>query len=302
MTLDLHRLWIFMQVVENQGFSAAAQKLYMSQPSVSNQVRRLEESLRTTLIDRSGARMRPTPEGELLRDYGKRIFLLSEEAIAEIDRIRGMESGRLLVGGSTSAGTYLLPDLVARFRQMYPAIEIHVLVDNNENVREHLLNGNVGIAVVAGVSSEPRFTSEKILEERMVIVAHGDHYLARGTAISLKELSGERFLMREPGSQTRDMQEQIIRSWELESCPRSDVWGSEALKRCVAAGLGLSLISEYAVRDEVTLGSLVVLDVDSGHQSRPISLLQRRDRLLSPPERAFVKLLKKQDSWSAEAA
>ncbi|WP_455352245.1 LysR family transcriptional regulator [Streptomyces sp. SYSU K217416] len=101
MTLDLHRLWIFMQVIEQQGFSAAAQKLYMSQPSVSNQVRRLEESLRITLIDRSSARIRPTAEGELLAEYASRVFLLADEAVSAVQQLSGLQTGRLVVGGST---------------------------------------------------------------------------------------------------------------------------------------------------------------------------------------------------------
>ncbi|MFI1769853.1 LysR family transcriptional regulator [Streptomyces sp. NPDC020800] len=301
-TLDLHRLWIFMQVVESQGFSAAAQKLYMSQPSVSNQVRRLEASLRTTLIDRSGARMRPTPEGELLNEYGRKIFLLSEEAVVEMERVRGLERGRLFIGGSTTVGTYLLPRLVARFRAQCPAVETHIVVGNNEKLHRDLLNGNIGIAVVAGTSAESRFTSENVLEDRMVVIASGDHLLAGRPSISLQELSEERFLVRESGSQTRELQERVIKAWGLESCPRSDVWSPEALKRCVAAGVGLSLVSEHAIRDELTLGSLAVLSVDAPEESRPVSLLQRRDRLLSPSERAFVRLLREQDSWRADAA
>ncbi|MFI1769333.1 LysR family transcriptional regulator [Streptomyces sp. NPDC020800] len=302
MTLDLHRLWIFMQVVEHQGFSAAAQKLYMSQPSVSNQVRRLEESLRTTLIDRSGARMRPTPEGELLNEYGKRIFHLSEEALAGIERVQGLGSGRLSVGGSTTVGTYLLPKLVARFRARYPAIDIDIFIDNNENVREHLLNSSIGIAVVAGTSPEHPFTAEDVLEERMVVIAPSAHPLSGSASVSPEALSRERFVVREPGSQTRELQERILKAWGLESCPRSDVWGQEALKRCVAADLGLSLISEHAICDEITFGNLTVLNVDAPAESRPIALLQRRDRLLSPSEAAFVQMLREQDSWPAGAA
>ncbi|TGA91363.1 LysR substrate-binding domain-containing protein [Streptomyces sp. MZ04] len=313
MQLNLHRLWIFMQVVEHHGFSAAAQKLYMSQPSVSNQVRKLEQSLRVPLIDRSGARTRPTAEGEVLAAYGKRVFLLADEAVAAVQQVSGLDSGRLLVGGSTTIGTYLLPPLLARYRELHPAIDCDVFVGNNEAVVERLLAGDIGIAVVAGTPTASQLVSETVLGERLVLIAGPRHPLASAgaaagaaarpavrPAVSPDELADCRFLLREPGSQTRELQEQVLDDWELRQVSRGDVWGPEALKQCVAAGLGVTLISEHAVVDDVCAGSLVVVPVTEPPRSRPVNLVSRRDRLLSPAERAFVDLLRTTDQWPRE--
>lgn len=301
MQLNLHRLWIFMQVVEHHGFSAAAQKLYMSQPSVSNQVRKLEQSLRVPLIDRSGARTRPTAEGEVLAAYGKRVFLLADEAVAAVQQVSGLDSGRLLVGGSTTIGTYLLPPLLARYRERHPAIDCDVFVGNNEAVVERLLAGDIGIAVVAGTPTASQLVTETVLGERLVLIADPRHPLAdAGSVVAPEALAGCRFLLREPGSQTRELQEQVLEDWELRQVSRGDVWGPEALKQCVAAGLGVTLISEHAVVDDVCSGSLVVVPVTQPPRPRPVNLVSRRDRLLSPAERAFVGLLRTTDHWPRE--
>ncbi len=261
MELNLHRLWIFLQVVEHQGFSAAAHRLYMSQPSVSNQVRRLEQSLKVTLIDRSGARARPTAEGEVLAEYGKRVFLLADEAVAAVQQVSGLASGRLLVGGSTTVGTYLLPPLLARFSERHPGIDCDIFVGNNEAVLDRLVAGDIGVAVVAGVPTASRLVTETVLDERLVLIAAPGHPLTDRDRIGPDDLTGVRFLLREPGSQTRLLQEQALAEWGLADASRSDVWGPEALKQCVSAGLGLALISEHAVVDDVGAGTLAVLPV-----------------------------------------
>ncbi|MFJ6752694.1 MULTISPECIES: LysR family transcriptional regulator [unclassified Streptomyces] len=297
MELNLHRLWIFMQVVEHQGFSAAAQKLYMSQPSVSNQVRRLEQSLHVTLVDRSGTRARPTAEGEVLAEYGKRVFLLAEEAVAAVQQVGGLVAGRLLIGGSTTVGTYLLPALLARYQRQHPGIDCDVFVGNYEAVQEQLLGGGIGVAVVAGTPHGDRLVVESVLDERLVLIAAPGHPLAARADLAPDDLTGSRFLLREPGSQTRELQERVLADWGLGAAPRADIWGPEAVKQCVAAGMGLALISEHAVVDEVRAGTLAVLPVTPAPEPRPISLVRRRDRLLSPAERAFLDVLRGLHHW-----
>lgn len=296
MQLNLHRLWIFMQVVECGGFSTAAQKLYLSQPSVSNHVRQLESSLHATLIDRSGARIKPTAEGEVLLEYAKRVFLLADEAVAAIGRVAGLAEGSLVVGGTTTVGSYLLPPLVARFRRSYPGIECDIHVGNEAQITSQLLAGEIGMAVIAGRPGAPQLMTEEILEDRLVLVADPGHRLA-GAAASAGDLAGERFLMREQGSSTRKLQEDALGDWGLESVARSEMWAPETLKQAVAAGLGIALVSEHAVRDELRNGQLAAVTVDKPAPSRPIMLTQRRDRLLAPAETAFVRLLRSLSDW-----
>src|SRR5690606_18128051 len=194
---------IFLRVLEHGSFSAAAQKLYMSQPSVSTQVKKLEASMGATLVDRSGARIRPTAEGEALAQYARRLLLLTEEAVAAVEQIQGLRAGRLRVGGTTTVGTYLLPGLTARFREEFPGVEFDLFVGNSGQVEAALLEGEIGLAVVAGGPSAPQLLVEPLLSDGLLLCADPGHRLA-GAAGPLDpgELSGERFLLREPGSST----------------------------------------------------------------------------------------------------
>ncbi|MFI6908925.1 LysR family transcriptional regulator [Nonomuraea sp. NPDC050394] len=306
MQLNLHRLWIFMTVVECGGFSAAAQKLYLSQPSVSHQVRQLEQSLRTTLIDRSGARIRLTPEGEVMLEYAKRVFLLADEAVAAIRQVSGLQTGTLVAGGTTTVGTYLLPPLLAAFRDRHPGIEIGIQVGNAQQVERGLVDGEIGVAVLAGEPSAAQLVSEPILEDRLVLITQPGHKLA-STGIAAgssaartaepHELAGELFLIREPGSSTRELQEEALESWGLEAAGRTEIWGPETIKQAVAAGLGVSLLSEHCVEQELADGRLAAVAVSPVPKPRPIVLAHRRDRLLGPAEQAFIAMLRNVRSW-----
>ena len=296
-----------MTVVESGGFSAAAQKLYMSQPSVSNHVRNLEQSLQTTLIDRSGPRIRPTAEGEVLVEYARRVFMLTEEAVAAIREVSGVQTGRLEVGGTTTVGTYLLPRLLARFRERHEGIECDIVVGNNGQIIKRILDGELGIAIVAGQPGAPQLRTETVLDERLMLVAAPGHRLAAKSAdgsaaapISPSELASERFLLREPGSQTRDLQEAALIGWDLDDMAKADMWGPETIKQSVAAGLGISLISEHAIDAEVREGRLSVVEVDPPLRSRPVVVAYRRDRLLSPAECAFLALVRTLRSWPGD--
>lgn len=297
MQLNLYRLWIFMTVVEEGGFSAAANKLYLSQPSVSNQVRQLEQSLRTTLIDRSGARIRLTPEGEVLLEYAKRVFLLADEAVAAIRQVSGLQSGTLVAGGSTTVGTYLLPPMLAAFRDRHPAIDVGIFVGKAEQVEKRLVDGEVGVAVFAGMPKAPQLVSEPILEDRLVLITPPDHPLAGSREVDPARLAGERFLLREPGSATRGLQEEALAAWGLAEAKTAEIWGSETIKQSVGAGLGISLVSEHCVETELAARRLAVLDVADAPEPRPILVSHRRDRLLSPAEQEFIKLLQATPAW-----
>lgn len=301
MQLNLHRLWIFVQVVECGGFSAAAQKIYMSQPSVSNQVRQLEQSLHATLIDRSGSRIRPTAEGEVLLEYARRVFLLADEAVSAIAQVSGLEVGKVVVGGTTTVGTYLLPPLVATFREQHPGIDCDVFTGNAGEVVRALVAGDIGLAILAGKPAATALISERVLDDRLVVVAAPGHPMA-GETVEPKALIHERFLVREQGSQTRDLQEDSFERWELTEVARTEIWGPETIKQSVAFRLGISLISEHAVQREVRDGRLAVINVDPALKPRPIVMAWRRDRLLSPAEKAFARVVRGLRGWPIDDA
>ncbi|WP_031465391.1 LysR family transcriptional regulator [Sciscionella sediminilitoris] len=282
MELNTHRLSIFLRVLEHGGFSAAAEKLYMSQPSVSNQVRALETTLRTQLVDRSGARIRPTEEGRVLADYARRILLLMDEAVTAVERVRGLQQGSLAIGGTTTIGTYLLPGLVARFHAVAPDIACDIRVGNEHQVVKWLLDGEIGLGVFAGEPAAEQLSTRRIGTDEMVLIG------APGDTQSLAE---QRFLLRERGSSTRERQEAAMRALGIDPASASELWGSETLKRGVRAGLGVAVVSAHTVADELREGTLCTIPADPPLPARPVTMARRTDRLLSPAERAFTELL-----------
>lgn len=296
MELSSHRLWVFLQVVDCGGFSAAANKLFMSQPSVSHHVRQLETAVDAVLVDRSGGRARATAEGEVLAEYARRLILLGEEAITAVRHVQGLGRGHLQLGGTTTVGSYLLPHLLGRFQQLHPDIECGLYVGNVEQLTARLLSGEVGLGVFAGCPSTTQLHVEQILVDCAVIVASPDHRLAN-MQVAAHELRTQRFILREQGSGTRSLQREALSQWQLHDIASMEMWGTETVKQAVRAGLGISLLSEHTVRQEVRDGLLATIAVHPETTGRPIVAAYRRDRVLAPTECAFLDDLRSLNDW-----
>ncbi|GAA4447407.1 LysR substrate-binding domain-containing protein [Actinokineospora soli] len=295
-TLNFHRLWIFLQVIECGGFSAAAAKLYMSQPSVSTQVRQLETALGAPLVDRSGGAATPTAEGEVLAEYARRLFLLADEAVTAVRQVQGLGRGKLHIGGTSTVGTYLLPGLLAQFHRDHPDIDCGLFVGNAEQVTERLLEGGIALAVLAGEPASASLQHEAILTDRPIVVTPPDHRLV-GAAVTPADLAGEHFIRREKGSSTRRMQDAALVAWGLASVSTIEMWGTETVKQAVQSGLGVSLLSEHTVARELADGRLAALAVDPAPATRTVVAARRKDRLLAPAENAFLVILRDLGRW-----
>lgn len=190
----------------------------------------------------------------------------------------------------------MLPPLLARFLRDHPAIEHALQVGNGEQVQRWLLDGEVGLAVLAGRPDAPQLVVQPMFTDRLVLIAPPDHHLV-GRSVEPAELTGERFLLRERGSATRLLQETELARWGLEGVASADMWGPETLKQAVGAALGVSLISEHAVARDTAHGTLAVLDVHPAPSARPVVVAYRRDRILAPAEDAFLALLRELADW-----
>jgi LysR family transcriptional regulator, low CO2-responsive transcriptional regulator len=298
MAMSLNHLTVLVQVVDSGGFSAAARALYMSQPAVSSQIRALESSLGVQLLERRPGGARPTPAGEAVVGKARTVFALLEEIKHSAAEFQGLRAGRLQVAGTTTVGTYLVPRLVAEFAQRVPGVSCQIRVGNEETVEGWLVEGEVGLALAVGRPLDEHLTAVPVLEEEMVLVAAPDARIV-GRTVRPAELADERFLLREAGSATRRLQEQALTAWGLAEVDRWDLWGPDTLKEAVRHGLGVTLLSDHATRYELEHGILARVELDSPAPSRTISLLHRTDRSFTPPERAFVALVRAMREWPA---
>src|SRR5918996_4110980 len=173
--MDLRRLEVFVKVAELGSFSRAAEALFLTQPTVSEHVRALEEDLGVQLLDRLGRGATPTPAGEVLLGYARRVLMLIGEAQQAIDRFQGRMSGELVVGGSTTPGEYVLPSLIGQFKAKYPDISISLRISSSRQVSEWVEEGRVEIAVVGARPASRALAARELMADEMVIVVAADH-------------------------------------------------------------------------------------------------------------------------------
>src|SRR2546425_625297 len=251
--MDLRRLEVFAKVAELGSFSRAAEALFLTQPTISEHVRALEEELGVQLLDRLGRGATPTPAGQLVLGYALRVLALAREARQALDQFLGRMSGQLVVGGSTIPGEYVLPALIGQFKAKYPDISISLLIGSSRDVSEWVEHGRVEIGVVGADPESRTLRSRALMADEMVIVVPADHPWAARKSVALDDLTREPLILRERGSGSRAAFERALASADLDlSAFRvvGELGSTQAVKQAVRAGVGISVISRRAVEDE----------------------------------------------------
>jgi DNA-binding transcriptional LysR family regulator len=273
--MDLRRLEIFVKVAELGSFSRAAQALSLTQPTVSEHVRSLEDELGVQLLDRLGRGASTTRAGQLLFGYAQRILALSREARQAIDQFQGRLSGELIVGGSTIPGEYVLPALIGQFKAKQADISIVLLIGDSRQVSEWVDDGRVELVVVGPVG----------------------HPWSRRETVTLSDVQREPMVVRERGSGSRAALERALdeNGTSLAAFRVVGEMGStQAIKQAVRARVGISLISRRAVEEECRAGTMTSLKIDRLAVRRAFYLVTHRDRTRSPLGLAFLAFLESQ--------
>lgn len=291
--MNLHHLKIFHAVAQTGNFSHAAQRLYISQPAVSMQVRRLEEALGVSLVEVYGRRVHLTEAGMRLKEFAEQIVHLerdTEEAMAEF---QDPTKGYVRVGASTTPGTYLLPKAIAAFRQQNPGVLVRLELGNTRAIEEKLLLNDLDFGIVGEeVIDDGDLILEPWITDRMVVIAPSNHELARAGTIALARLLTQPLVLREPGSSTRKVFTAQIHALGLEITQALELSNTEAVKEAVAAGLGLAVVSELAVLTDLRLGRLIVVDVSDLQLGRQLHLAHHKSKRLSQAGTAFLHFLR----------
>ncbi len=295
--MDLRRLEVFAKVAELGSFSRAAEALFLTQPTISEHIRALEEEVGITLLDRLGRGTRPTPAGQLLLGYVQRILALSQEARQALDRFQGRMSGHLVVGGSTIPGEYVLPELVGLFKGKYPAISITLLIGSSRQVSEWIAEGRVELGVTGAPPAIRGLESRTLMPDVLVVVVPADHPWAPRSSVTLAELQTEPMIVRERGSGSRDALEHALAAAGADLATFrivGEMGSTQAIKQAVRAGVGISLISRRAVADECRANLLRCVTVTDVTFARSFHLVTQRDRTRSPLAQAFLEFVESQ--------
>jgi DNA-binding transcriptional LysR family regulator len=277
--MDLRRLEIFAKVAELGSFSRAAQALALTQPTVSEHVRALEEELGVQLLDRLGRGAAPTRAGQLLLGYAQRMLVLSREARQAMDQFQGRLSGELIVGGSTIPGEYVLPALVGKFKAKQADISVVLLIGDSRQVSEWVDEGRVELAVVGARPRQRALDARELMGDELVVV------------VPVADLQAEPMVVRERGSGSREALERALATvgTGLGAFRVVGEMGStEAVKQAVRAGVGVALISKRAVADECRAKLVACVRVSTMPVARAFYLVTHRERTRSPLAEAFV--------------
>lgn len=291
MAINLHHLRLFTAVVDQGGFTKAAGALNLSQPAISKSLKELEDGLQLSLIDRSARSIRLTDAGRLLYDRARELFGVERIAERELRELRGLKRGILRVGASTTIATYFLPPILGRFHLRHPSVRISASSANTRTILRRLLESKIDLALVEGPVFHPHVDVIPWREDELVVIAPPDHPLARRAAVRVTDLVAEQFIVREPGSGTREVTEAALARHGVQLTNTMRVGGTEVMKQAVAAGLGLAIVSRAAAADQLALGRIVVLHVDDLVIRRTLTQLKLRDRASGAAARELETLL-----------
>lgn len=287
--MNLHLLRIFATVVEQKSFSRAAEVLAVSQPAVSKAVRELESQLDVVLLDRGGRQFNVSEPGKVLYEYARGIFAMERAAVDAVQSFYSMERGTLTIGASTTIATYWLPPLIARFNQAHPGIRIRVKSGNTQHVAQWLIDCEVDVALVEGPVEDERLESRPWRDERMLLVVPPGSPLST-RAFSAKALRGVTWIVREPGSGSREVVERTLAELGVEVQRSLEVGSNEAILQSVAAGLGLGMVPQVTAADLLALGRVAELAPPQA-LSRTLYRLRLPRRPVSQAALAFEALL-----------
>ncbi|MFQ5852351.1 MAG: selenium metabolism-associated LysR family transcriptional regulator [Candidatus Binatia bacterium] len=291
--MTLHQLKIFLAVARLRSFTLASDELHLSQPDVSLHIHELEKETGLSLFDRVGKRIHLTQAGEVLREHANRIFAQLRETEQALAELKGLMRGSLLIGASTTIGMYLLPQALTNFRRRFPGIKVFLKIANTQEV-ENLVRGmEVDVGFTGGVLNLSKEVKvETYLEDELVLILPPRHPLAKKRKVHLSDLDQETFVLRESGSATRQVFEQVLRDQKSEIKIGMELDSTEAIKWAVAEGLGVSVVSKHAVTRETKVGLLSMRRISGLPLRRPLHIVYHIRRQLPPAARAFLELLR----------
>jgi LysR family transcriptional regulator, transcriptional activator of the cysJI operon len=290
-------LRIFFAVAAQKSFSRAAQSLSISQPAVSKAVRELERQLDLPLLERTavGARgVRLTANGAALFEHARGIFALERAASEDIRARVGLQRGQLSVGASTTVAAYWLPPYMAAFSRQFPAIELRIGVGNTQKVCHALIGCEFDLALVEGAVNDARVLAAHWRDDELRVIACPGTALARRRKPSLQQLNDEVWLLREPGSGTREVTERLMRTHGIWPRRTIEIGSNEGIARAVAFGLGIAMLPTCVLGELIALEQVRSLSLPGNPPLvRPLFLLQLKERPPSPLIRAFCAALQR---------
>jgi DNA-binding transcriptional LysR family regulator len=295
--MDTRQLVTFCAVVERESFSRAAERLGVTQPAVSLQVRSLEERFGVKLLDRSGRRVEPTEAGRRLYRNAQRLLQVEEQLLEDVDGANGgLLTGTLAIGASTGPGAHLVPLLLCEFQRLHPELRIALSIWDTQAVIERVADREVELGVVGASRKHRSLVFEPLARDEIVLAVPSEHPAAGGE-LAVDDLRTETLLVMQEGAGVRLVVEEELRRAGLRLGslePRLELGLQESVKSAVAAGYGVAFISRTAIEGELTAGTLSFARVTGLEPSRQLYVVRAKGRSPTRAAQAFLEFARAQ--------
>lgn len=288
--MNNRHLSIFTVVYEKRNMTQAAESLFISQPSVSQAIRELEEYYGTKLFERYPKQLFPTPEGDVLYNYCQQILGLYEEARKEI--LAMDDRGSIAVGANVSVGTVLIEEYIEKFHEDYPNIKVRVFVAGSARLSEMLYRNEIDLALMEDLIFENHLVQESFYRDEIFFLSSPDHPLAGKKELRITDLKDEDFLLRTRGAGVRDKFDYLMNLYDIAVEPAWESTNTRALINAAKAGYGIAVLPSLLVRKELGEESLVTLDVRDNSLVRNLSITYYKNKVFNKWTRSFISAVK----------
>lgn len=290
-SMDVQALEAFWWIAKTGSFNRAAERLFLTQPSVTARIQALEKDLGQSLFERKPRGVRLTDAGQVLLPHAERVLQDIKRARQAVLDLETASGGTLMVGSSVTSSTYLLPQILTRFKGAHPAVEVLVRTGRSHEVQQMVLEDSVQVGLVhAPLPNHPEVAVFPLSEEPILLVVYPGHPLSERLAVDLEELANEPFITTDRASGYWSMVEQWWASIGFVPRITMELDTVEAAKRMVMSDLGLTLLPQSTVASELKLKQLVAIPlINSSGLKRQNLLIHRRGKVWSGTSRAFLE-------------
>ncbi len=291
--MQIENFKIFADLVETKSFSKAAKINAITQSAVSQQARAMERHFKSLLIDRSQKQFQLTREGQRVYEASKELLYSYDKLSSELQEMKKIISGTIRISTIYSIGLHELPPFIKRFLVDFPSVNVRVEYRRSNLVYEDILHNSVDFGLVAFPVRTRQIEQLPFRDDRLVVIAHPNHPLAQfsESGVELKQLDGQRFIGFDPDIPTRKAVDQIFRENKLDIDPVMEFDNIETVKRAVEIDHGIAIVPQATVLQEQQQGTLVVIPFKNKEFTRPLAILHRKGRVLTPAMKKFIETL-----------
>jgi DNA-binding transcriptional LysR family regulator len=291
--MQIENFKIFADLVETKSFSKAAKINAITQSAVSQQARAMERHFKALLIERSQKQFQLTREGQRVYEAAKELLHSYDKLSSELQEMKKIISGTIRISTIYSIGLHELPPFIKRFLVDFPSVNVRVEYRRSNLVYEDILHNSVDFGLVAFPVRTRQIEQLPFRDDRLVVITHPNHPLAQfcESGVDLKQLAGQRFIGFDPDIPTRKAVDQIFRENKLDIDPVMEFDNIETVKRAVEIDHGIAIVPQATVLQEQQQGALVVVPFKNKEFTRPLSILHRKGRVLTPAMKKFIETL-----------